>query len=292
MLDVSQQRLAVVNGFQEESDDIVPVASARSCTTAAISFSRFHSTVSTSLCLAGGHGTQQGEPVRSVGATLSAASFALAIILYIRRWWQNNRCSLRTRRPPFDWVVPNLETQDDFIISGRWRDVVEKRGNLELDGFVLPVHGRKEMIAGHVYRWALLIEQAGREQPEIQFGVQGVGFERPWRLVTTTRCARSRDEEPFLPRPNGDRRIRERDVVHLELDLRPSIAAPGAQGSLSVAVNDEPFELFFIDMPMTTPLVPAVLLGGGSRVRVRATSRQAALLVPSRHAPGGQGGLA
>ncbi|CAE8615976.1 unnamed protein product [Polarella glacialis] len=125
------------------------------------------------------------------------------------------------------------------------------------------------MKSGRVYRWALVIEQVNRERPEIQFGIQGTNFEHPWRLVTTTRCSRSRDaDERWTRRPGGDRQIQEHDVVHLELDFRES------QGELRMAINTEPFEIVFREIPTARPVMPTVMLGGhGSRVRVQATSR-------------------
>jgi len=161
------------------------------------------------------------------------------------------------------------EVADEFLIGGRWRDSVEKRGDFGRVDLVIPVNGDIELRPGSVHRWALVVEHVNRERPEIQFGIQGTNFEYPWRLVTTTRCSRSRDEETcWTRRPQGDRMIQEHDVVHLELDLTQS------PGILAMAINYEPFEVVFRDIPSERPLMPAVMLGGhGSRIRVQATCR-------------------
>merc|ERR1719379_3144615 len=140
-------------------------------------------------------------------------------------------------------------------------------------GWVIPVHGKILMSRGHVYRWALVVEQLNLERSELQFGIQGLNFAHPWRLITTTRCSRSRDEEEvWHPRPGGDKRIQKHDVVHLELDLAVSPNRP--LGDLRMAINDEPFELVFDDIPVDNVILPAVMLGGhGSRVRVEASLR-------------------
>mmetsp|Transcript_13999 Transcript_13999/g.30332 ORF Transcript_13999/g.30332 Transcript_13999/m.30332 type:complete len:189 (+) Transcript_13999:1-567(+) len=163
------------------------------------------------------------------------------------------------------------ECASEFFIGGRWRETVEKCGDYSRVDMVLPVNGQVEWKAGSIFRWALVIERVNRERPEIQFGIQGVGFEYPWRLITSTRSSRSRDEdEHWTRRPKGDRMIKEYDVIHLELDLRRS------EGSLFMAVNGEPFELVFDDIPTAKPVMPSVMLGGhGSRVRVQASSRSA-----------------
>lgn len=172
------------------------------------------------------------------------------------------------RRPPFEWKVSEDFTSE-FVIGGRWRETVEKHGDFGRPDMVLPANGRIEMKQGRIYRWALVIEQVNREREEVQFGIQGVNFDFPWRLVTATRCSRACDhEERWLPRPLGDRAIQEHQVVHLELDFRHD------HGSLMMAVDDEPFELVFADIPTAKPVMPAVMLGGdASRVRVQATSR-------------------
>jgi len=174
------------------------------------------------------------------------------------------------RRPPFGWTVVAEECVAEFLVGGRWGETVEKRGDFGRVDVVIPVNGKVQMKAGRIHRWALVMERLNRERPEVQLGIQGLDFEYPWRLVTTTRCSRSRDEdEMWTPRPGGNKTIHERDVVHLELDLRRS------PGSFFMAVNDEPSELLFADIPIQRPVMPAVMLGGhGSRVRVQAASRR------------------
>lgn len=200
---------------------------------------------------------------------LEAAAAAFVAVTVLAAAYARRRCKRAGQRPPFQWVVHQAEAHAELSIGGRWRDVVEKRGVYEVAGWVIPVNGKIRMHAGHVYHWALAIEQMSRDQPEIQFGIQGLGFARPWRLVTTTRLSRSSDEEPWLPRPAGDRRLRERDVVHIELDLTSE------HGALLLAVNGGPFERFFDDIPTASPLMPVVMLGGrGSRVRVEASARR------------------
>ena len=39
-----------------------------------------------------------------------------------------------------------------------------------------------------------------------QLGIHGANHNQPWRLVTTSRCSWSRDDEPWQDRPGGDRR--------------------------------------------------------------------------------------
>lgn len=208
----------------------------------------------------------------AAAVALAAAGVALACI-----------CCKSAQRAPFGWSVLHEECGGEFIISGPWQEVVEKRGDYKMAGWVIPVNGTLQMKVGNVYRWALAMEQVNRARPEIQFGIQGVSFDHPWRLITTTRCSRSRDEEEFFSRtPGGDRRIKERDVIHLHLDLRRK------PGGLSMAVNDEPFEVVFNDIPTDRPVVPVLMLGGhGSRVRVQASERPAQLFAPTCRAGSG-----
>eukprot|EP00930_Biecheleria_cincta_P103551 TRINITY_DN95559_c0_g1_i1.p1 TRINITY_DN95559_c0_g1~~TRINITY_DN95559_c0_g1_i1.p1 ORF type:complete len:282 (+),score=27.06 TRINITY_DN95559_c0_g1_i1:25-846(+) len=201
------------------------------------------------------------RPGMLIGAGLVLALLAAA--------WLCRRLALRRSRPPFQWIVLTDECKHEFVVGGRWRDTVEKRGDYGHVGLVIPVNGRIEVRSGNVYRWALVIEQVNRERPEIQFGIQGTNFELPWRLVTSTRCSRSRDdEEQWTRRPGGDRMLQAWDVVHLELNLRQT------PGVLAMAINEESFEVVFSDIPTSCPIMPAVMLGGhGSRVRVQATRR-------------------
>lgn len=201
---------------------------------------------------AGGHSTSQ------------AAGFAIlvaAVLAVLACLWARSR---RSRRPPFSWVVMAEEYDEEFRITGKFGEVVEKCQNYGEHGWVIPINGTLSMLAGKVYRWALVIDAKCQERPQIQFGIQGREFLFPWRLVTTSRCSRSRDDdEEWQERPNGDRLIEERDVIHLELDLSST------PGRFLMAVNDEPFELLFSDIPTEVPIMPVVMLGGhGSRMRV------------------------
>lgn len=197
-------------------------------------------------------------------AFAASASLVLAVVALLCRGGG-------TQRPPFEWAVMHEECAAEFTLGGKWHETVEKVGDYKMPGWVIPVNGRIEMSAGSVYRWALDMEQMNRERPEIQFGIQGSDFEHPWRLITTTRCSRSRDEEDaWTPRPGGDLRIQERDIVHIELDFT------GSLGVLSMSVNDGPFEIVYDEIPTDRPVMPAVMLGGNSsRVRVQATKRSA-----------------
>lgn len=196
-------------------------------------------------------------------AALAALVVTAALVQAVRA------CRTRAARPLFEWwVVHEEENADEFYIGGQWRDTVEKRGDYKMAGWVIPVNGRINMSAGSVYRWILQVERMNRDRPEVQFGFQGAKFEHPWRLVTTTRCSRSRDEEPWTARPEGNRQIQENDLVHLELDMRRD------PGRFWMAVNEEPFELVFDDVPTSRGVMPAVMLGGhGCTVRVRPATR-------------------
>lgn len=189
---------------------------------------------------------------------------ALLLALWLCRWLVQRRS-----RPPFQWIILTEECKHEFVVGGRWRDTVEKRGDYGHVGLVIPVNGRIEMRSGNVYRWALVIEQVNRERPEIQFGIQGINFDFPWRLVTSTRCSRSRDDEQqWTRRPGGDRMLQAWDTVHLELNFRQT------PGVLTMAINEEPFEVVFSDIPTTRPVMPVAMLGGhGSRVRIQTTRR-------------------
>ena len=75
------------------------------------------------------------------------------------------------------------------------------------------------------------------------------------------------DDGTWCGRPEGDRPIEEGDHVHLELDLR-GLHLPF--GTLSLAINSDPPDLVFDDIPLNTgPTMPVVLMGGDqSRVRL------------------------
>lgn len=225
-------------------------------TTAAASWTFPHVTASVRL-------VADHDLIRYCGFILAVVVFAVVAFLV-------NLLRQRARRPLFEWEVLNEECQHEFMISGPRRDTVEKSCDYNMHGWVIPVNGTRCFTAGRLYRWSFVLEQVNKERPEIQFGIQGMNFEYPWRLVTTTRCSRSRDdEEQWLSRPEGDQRIEENDVIHLELDFSRE------PGVLRMALNSLPFETVFDDIPTGKPVMPALMLGGhGSRVRVQAASRR------------------
>lgn len=174
----------------------------------------------------------------------------------------------RTRaQPPFFWQ-PSTEYALEFDVSGECGEVVTKTKDFEDQGWVIPVGGALRMMRGGLYRWTLLIERKCPSRPQLQLGVHGMNHSQPWRLVTTSRCSWSRDDEPWQDRPGGDRLIDEGDYVHIEVDLR---GIGSKNGSFALAINDEAFETFFDDIPLNTPypLMPVVSMGGDqSRVRL------------------------
>mmetsp|Transcript_61451 Transcript_61451/g.146544 ORF Transcript_61451/g.146544 Transcript_61451/m.146544 type:complete len:466 (-) Transcript_61451:105-1502(-) len=171
------------------------------------------------------------------------------------------------REPPFFWL-PSVEYADEFDVSGDAGEVVTKVRDFEDQGWVIPVGGSLRMQRGGLYRWTLRIERKCPSRPQLQLGIHGMNHSQPWRLITTSRCSWSRDDEPWQDRPAGDRLIDEGDCVHMEVDLR---GIHSKFGSLALAINDEPFEQFFDDIPLNTPypLMPVVSMGGDqSRVRL------------------------
>mmetsp|Transcript_43265 Transcript_43265/g.78750 ORF Transcript_43265/g.78750 Transcript_43265/m.78750 type:complete len:428 (+) Transcript_43265:102-1385(+) len=174
------------------------------------------------------------------------------------------------RQPPFFWQ-PSPEYAEEFEVAGDSGEVVTKVRDFEDQGWVIPVGGALRMQRGGMYRWTLQIERKCPSRPQLQLGIHGVNHSQPWRLITTSRCSWSRDDEPWQDRPAGDRLIDEGDYVHMEVDLR---GVHSKYGSLAIAINDEPFEQFFDDIPLGTPypLMPVVSMGGDqSRVRLCAS---------------------
>jgi len=56
--------------------------------------------------------------------------------------------------------------------------------------------------------------------------------------------------------------------VHIQVDM---LGVTSKRGTFSIAINDEPYEQFFDDIPLTSPypLIPVVSMGGAqSRVRL------------------------
>lgn len=174
-----------------------------------------------------------------------------------------------SRRPPFAWQ-PSPDFGDEFQVSGAYSEIVTKVGDFKEKDWVIPAGGTLQLTRGGAYRWTLCIEQTSRTRPQMQLGVHGAGHRRPWRLLSTARCSRARDDEAWIDRPGGDRALGDGDLVHFEVDLR-GLHLPF--GTFSVAVNGEPPEIVFDDLPLSstrsTPLIPVVSMGGDqSRVRL------------------------
>merc|ERR1712194_481048 len=178
-----------------------------------------------------------------------------------------------------------MDYQGEFNISGQHNEVVTKVRDFEDRGWVIPVSGSLRMMKGGVYRWTLHILKKCQHRPQMQFGVHGEAHEKPWRLVTTSRCSRSRDDDPWKDRPGGDKLIDEGDQVHVVCDMRgdsgghamngnattnATDTTPNNQchsksskfGTFGFAINDGPFELVFDDIPLDTVLMPVVSMGG------------------------------
>lgn len=98
--------------------------------------------------------------------------------------------------PPFYWL-PSQDYTQEFDVSGRHRQMVTKMRDFEDQGWVIPVAGSLRMYAGSVYRWRLKILRKCSHRPQMQFGLHGMSHEKPWRLVTTSRCSRSKDDDPW-----------------------------------------------------------------------------------------------
>lgn len=170
-------------------------------------------------------------------------------------------------RPPFFWQ-PSQDYAEEFEVSGECGEIVMKTKDFEDQGWVIPVGGSWRLSRGGVYRWTVRIERKCPSRPQLQLGIHGMNHSQPWRLVTTSRCSWSRDDEPWQDRPGGDRLIDEGDFVHVEVDLR---GVQSKCGTFALAINDEPFEQFFDDIPLSTPypLIPVISMGGDqSRVRL------------------------
>lgn len=171
------------------------------------------------------------------------------------------------QRPPFQWLAsPDYETE--FEVSGRNKEIVTKVGDFRDPSWVIPVGSTLQLMKGASYRWTLRIEKLSPQQPQMQLGIHGSGHRRPWRLLTTSRCSRARDDEPWRERPEGDHEIQQGDFVHFEVDLR-GLHLPF--GTMSIALNSGPPEVVFDDIPLSvsTPVMPVVSMGGDqSRVRL------------------------
>lgn len=169
--------------------------------------------------------------------------------------------------PPFYWV-PTEHSFAEFEVSGACGEVVGKVGDYDDKVNSLPIAGTLKMLKGGLYFWTLQVVRQCPHRPEMQFGLHGPGHSRPWRLVSTSRCSRARDDGVWLPRPRGDLAIIEGDLIHCEVDLR---GLQGAKGSFAFAVNEGAFESAFEDIPISDvdALQPVVAMGGhGSCCRV------------------------
>lgn len=170
------------------------------------------------------------------------------------------------RRPPFAWQ-PHPDYEREFRVSGESNEVLTKVRDFKDRDWVIPAGGSLRMYKGGLYHWTLAIERKCPYRPQFQLGVHAAGHRKPWRLVATSRCSRARDEEAWIDRPGGDRTIEEGDYVHLEVDLR-GLHLPF--GTFSIALNREPWEVVFDDIPLntSTALMPVVSMGG-DQARVR-----------------------
>ena len=183
---------------------------------------------------------------------------------------QDLPCAPR-QQPPFAWKVAS-EFEREFEISGTERDVATKIGDFQDPHWVVPVGGTLRLLKGGIYRWTLRLEHICAHRPQMQIGVHGANHRRPWRLMTTTRCSRAKDEDPWQERLGGDRMLLEGDYLHVEVDLR-GLHLPF--GTMAVAINSEPAEVIFDDITLTTgsPLMPVICMGGNmSRVRLMPAS--------------------
>ncbi|CAJ1393870.1 unnamed protein product [Effrenium voratum] len=134
----------------------------------------------------------------------------------------------------------------------------------------LPIAGSLRLDKGGLYLWTLQVVRQCEDRPQVHFGIHGLGHARPWRLVNTSRCSRSRDDGPWISRPGGDVCISEGDFIHCEADFR-GLQVP--LGRFSFAINEGPFEVVFEDIPLVHGAMnPVVAMGGdGTMVRVCAT---------------------
>merc|ERR1719353_1829277 len=214
------------------------------------------------------------ERERGLQQLLGAARSAIAQLTQLQAAGAGNpQPALRDRRirtqapvPPFYWV-PSPDYILQFEVTGEHGERVTKVGDFEDQGWVIPVSGTLRMVHGGLYRWTVEIVRKCTYRPQLQFGVHGLQHEKPWRLITTSRCSRSRDDEPWADRPGGDLCIREGDIIHVEVDMR---ALHEPMGSLCFAVNDGPYEVVFQDLPLEQPLIPVVSMGGdGSCVELK-----------------------
>eukprot|EP00746_Dinoflagellata_sp_MGD_P026468 gnl/MRDRNA2_/MRDRNA2_162401_c0_seq1.p1 gnl/MRDRNA2_/MRDRNA2_162401_c0~~gnl/MRDRNA2_/MRDRNA2_162401_c0_seq1.p1 ORF type:complete len:242 (+),score=40.33 gnl/MRDRNA2_/MRDRNA2_162401_c0_seq1:68-793(+) len=193
--------------------------------------------------------------------SLALCSFAAAVAVLAER----KRRRRRPQKPPFRWVA-TADYAAEFEVSGEHGEIALKKGDFKTVGWVIPLVGSISMVPGNVYHWTLHFEQKSELRPHMQFGIQGQNFEPPWRLITTSRCSRAREDMVWIDRPTGDCLLQIGDTVSLELDLR---GQSGNMGILSMAIGEGEKEIVFEDIPLSGALVPVLLMGGdGSRVRL------------------------
>eukprot|EP00435_Cladocopium_sp_Y103_P061416 s243_g23.t1 len=179
-----------------------------------------------------------------------------------------NRCLFEHHATGFQLQETSHPEEKEFQVTGECNEIVTKVGDFEDQGWVIPVGGSWRLMRGGIYRWTIRIEQKCSGRPQLQLGIHGANHNQPWRLVTTSRCSWSRDDEPWQDRPNGDRLIDEGSFVHIEVDM---IGINSTTGSFSLAIDDGPFEEFFDDIPLSQPysLIPVVSMGGNQSREMR-----------------------
>jgi len=216
--------------------------------------------------LAKSHGRTASQPVIQADDVLgSMLGFgALAGLAVIQR--QGPERPRGRQRPPFAWQLAP-EYEKEFQVSGSSSETVTKIGDFKEKDWVIPVGSTLRMTKGGLYRWTLCIERTCPHRSQMQLGVHGGGHRRPLRMITTSRLSRASDDEPWRDRPGGDRVIKDGDYLHIEVDLR-GLHLPF--GTLSMAVNTNPPELVFDDVPLshTAPMMPVVSMGG-DQARIR-----------------------
>mmetsp|Transcript_105082 Transcript_105082/g.240773 ORF Transcript_105082/g.240773 Transcript_105082/m.240773 type:complete len:347 (+) Transcript_105082:19-1059(+) len=169
--------------------------------------------------------------------------------------------------PPFYWV-PSQDYIKEFDVQGGYGEFVTKKGDFEDEGWVIPVSGSMKMVLGGIYRYSIKIVRKSMNRPQLQFGIHGPAHQKPWRLITTSRCSTSRDDEPWHDRPQGDRSVDAGSIIHVQIDCTCR-RIPFA--TLEYALDDGPYEIVFQDIPVppASYLIPVVSMGGdGSCVQV------------------------
>eukprot|EP00439_Symbiodinium_sp_Y106_P049546 s218_g6.t1 len=123
--------------------------------------------------------------------------------------------SLPRQRPPFSWQAAR-DFQREFDVSGEENEIVTKVGDFKESHWAVPIAGTLKLFKGCIYRWTLRLEHICSTRPEMQIGVHAKDHRRPWRLMTTTRCSRARDEDPWQERPGLCRNLQRFDLPFLQ----------------------------------------------------------------------------